>query len=220
MSMFSVILITILTFILSNKIIKPIDRLKLLSRDISRLNFRTEEIKTNDEIEELANSINTLLYWAKYEKKEFTLSRFDLETKVLKIIENYEILMQKNIIDIEVKIDKGDFIINADESSIEMVLNNLLSNAVKYNTDNKIELFLLKEKDEIFLSVVNGCADIYKDKLDDIWKPFNMIDKSRNKELSGTGLGLSIVKEVLEAHSFDYGVELYDDKIEFYVIFK
>ncbi len=60
MSIFSVILITSLIFILSNKIIKPIEKLKLLSKDISKLNFRTEHIKTNDEIEELANSINKM----------------------------------------------------------------------------------------------------------------------------------------------------------------
>lgn len=44
MSLFSVILISILTFILSNKIIKPIIKLNILSQDISKLNFRTEEM--------------------------------------------------------------------------------------------------------------------------------------------------------------------------------
>lgn len=60
MSLFSIIAITLLTFILSNKIIKPIEKLKILSKDISRLNFRREDIKTNDEIEELVNSINKM----------------------------------------------------------------------------------------------------------------------------------------------------------------
>ena len=53
-----------------------------------------------------------------------------------------------------------------------------------------------------------------------MWKPFYILEESRSKELSGTGLGLSIVKEILEAHEFEYGVDVNDDKIEFYFIVK
>ena len=290
MSGFSVLLITILTFILSNKIIKPIQKLQLLSQDISKLNFRTEEIKTNDEIEDLAKSINkmsislekahdelndknenlkrfisdashemktpvalikayamgiqdgiddetfldtiieqsenltsiinTLLYWAKYEKKEFNMSEFDLKDKLLHSIKQYEILLEDKNIDVNIKVDKDNFYINADEASIEIVLNNLISNAIKYNSDNKIDIFLLKDREEIFLSVQNGVKDINKSEIENIWKPFYVLEESRSKELSGTGLGLSIVKEILEAHNFEYGVNINDNKIEFFVAIK
>lgn len=56
----SVIFISIVIFLLSGKIIEPINKLKILSQDISKLKFRTESIKTNDEIEELADSINKM----------------------------------------------------------------------------------------------------------------------------------------------------------------
>ncbi len=289
MSLFSIIAITLLTFILSNKIIKPIEKLKILSKDISRLNFRREEIKTNDEIEELANSINkmslslekahnelnkrnqnlktfisdashemktpislikvysmgiqdgiddgtyidtiidqsenltnivnTLLYWAKYEKKEMKLSKVDLKMKLLQCIKNYDVLIKENDIDVTLKIDDNEIIVNADESNIEIVLNNLISNAIKYNNDNKIDICLLKDSQEVFLSVSNGSKYINKEDIDNIWKPFYVLEKSRNKDLSGTGLGLSIVKEILEAHNVSYGVEVYDKKIEFFIVF-
>lgn len=289
MSVFSVILITILTFILSNKIIKPIEKLKKLSKDISILNFRTEDIKTNDEIEELAQSINkmsirlesnhnelnnrneslkrfisdashemktpvalikayamgiqdgiddetfldtiieqsenltdiinSLLYWAKYEKKEVNTRKFDLKEKLLYCIKKYEIIIKEKNIDLNIKFDEDKFYIKADESSIEIVLDNLISNAIKYNTDNKIDIFLLKGKDEIFLSVKNGVENIDKNKINNIWKSFYVLEESRSKELSGTGLGLSIVKEILEAHDFKYSVDVKEGKIEFFIIF-
>lgn len=290
MSAFSVILISILTFILSNKIIKPIEKLKLLSNDISKLKFRTEEIKTNDEIEELSKSINkmsinlekahnelnnrneslkqfisdashemktpvalikayaigiqdgiddgtfidtvieqsehltdlinTLLYWSKYEKKEFNMSNFDLKEKLIHCIKKYEILIEERDIRLNVKIDNDNFMINADENSIEIVLNNLISNAIKYNSNNKIDIFLLKDNDEIFVSVKNGINNINKEEIDNIWKPFYVLESSRSKELSGTGLGLSIVKEILEAHKFEYGTDVNDEYIEFFFIVK
>ena len=290
MSSISVLLIALLTFILSNRIIKPIKKLNKLSEDISMLNFRTEEIKTNDEIEELAQSINkmsvrlekahnelndkneslkrfisdashemktpvalikayamgiqdgidddtfldtiieqsenlteiinTLLYWAKYEKKEINLSTFDLKEKLLNTTKKYEILVEDNQIDMNIKIDEDNFIINADESGIEIVINNLISNAIKYTTNNKINVFLLKDDKEIFLSVTNGVREIDKEQLQNLWKPFYVVEESRSKELSGTGLGLSIVKEILEAHKFEYGVEVNDDEIEFFFAIK
>lgn len=287
MSGFSVVLITILTFILSNKIIKPIKKIKTLSEDISKLNFRTEEIKTNDEIEDLAQSINsmsislekahnelndknnnlkrfisdashemktpialikaysmgikdkmddgtfldtiieesenlnnivnTLLYWAKYEKREFNIDEFDLKNKLINIVDSYHILMKENNIDFSLKIDDGDFYIRADEDAIEIVLKNLLSNAIKYTDNNKVEVFLLKNE-EIFLSIKNGASNINKDEIDNLFKPFYVLEKSRNKELSGTGLGLSIVKEILDAHNFKYGIDLNDNQIKFFVV--
>ncbi|WP_242984777.1 sensor histidine kinase [Clostridium taeniosporum] len=56
----SIILILFLIYIISKKIVRPIENLKELSRDIAVLNFRKEDIKTNDEIEELAESINEM----------------------------------------------------------------------------------------------------------------------------------------------------------------
>lgn len=290
MSIFSVILISMLTFILSNKIIKPIKKLNTLSQDISKLNFRTEEIKTNDEIEELAQSINkmsislekahnelnnkneslkqfisdashemktpvalikayamgiqdgigdetfldiiieqsenltdiinTLLYWAKYEKKEINIINFDLREKLYNVIKKYEILLEENSINMNIKIDENNYKINADESSIEIVLSNLISNAIKYTSDSNIDVFLFKDKDEISLSVRNSTMSIDKEQIEKIWKPFYVLEESRSKELSGTGLGLSIVKEILEAHKFEYGVKINNNKIEFFFTVK
>lgn len=36
---------------------------------------------------------------------------------------------------------------------------------------------------------------------------------------NGNGLGLSIVKNIMQAHNFDFGAELENDKIVFYFTF-
>ncbi|SDW57479.1 hypothetical protein SAMN05444487_104158 [Marininema mesophilum] len=60
MLLFSITLIVVLVWILSKKITTPLKELKDVSEDISNLKFETVHIKTNDEIEDLANSINVM----------------------------------------------------------------------------------------------------------------------------------------------------------------
>ncbi|WP_254171814.1 hypothetical protein [Clostridioides difficile] len=57
------------------------------------------------------------------------------------------------------------------------------------------------------------------DDIENMWKPFYVLEKSRSKELSGTGLGLTIVRTILEENNFRYRVEICDGIIEFYIIF-
>ncbi|MCC0682920.1 sensor histidine kinase [Clostridioides sp. ZZV14-6345] len=289
MGVFSVVIMTILIFILSNRIIRPMEKLKLLSKDISELNFRTEDIKTNDEIEELAysinimsvklekahnelnkrnenlksfisdashemktpialikayaigmkdglddgtytdtiieqaenmtNTINALLYWAKYEKRERNLCKVDLKERLYKSLKNYELLIDRSGISVKCSIDDKELIINSDEDSIDMVFNNLISNAIKYTSNNEIEINLFEENERIMLSIKNGIDYDMEDDIENIWKPFYVLEKSRSKELSGTGLGLTIVRAILEENNFRYRVEICDGMIEFYIIF-
>ncbi len=289
MGVFSVVIMTILIFILSNRIIRPMEKLKLLSKDISELNFRTEDIKTNDEIEELAysinimsvklekahnelnkrnenlksfisdashemktpialikayaigmkdglddgtytdtiieqaenmtNTINALLYWAKYEKRERNLCKVDLKERLYKSLKNYELLIDISGINVKCSIDDKELIINSDEDSIDMVFNNLISNAIKYTSNNEIEINLFEENERIILSIKNGIDYDMEDDIENIWKPFYVLEKSRSKELSGTGLGLTIVRAILEENNFKYRVEICDGMIEFYIIF-
>ncbi|MDN9833776.1 HAMP domain-containing histidine kinase [Clostridioides difficile] len=289
MGIFSVVIITILTFILSNRVIKPMERLKFLSKDISELNFRTEDIKTNDEIEELAysinimseklekahnelnkrnenlktfisdashemktpialikayaigmkdglddgtytdtiieqaenmtNTINSLLCWAKYEKKERSLCLVDLKERLYKSLKNYELLIERGSISVKCSVDDKEFIISSDEDSIDMVFNNLISNAIKYTNNNEIEINLFEENERIILSIKNGIDYNMGDDIENMWKPFYVLEKSRSKELSGTGLGLTIVRTILEENNFRYRVEICDGIIEFYIIF-
>ncbi|WP_251657981.1 sensor histidine kinase [Sporosarcina aquimarina] len=76
---FSVLLIIFLVLILSNKITRPLESLKGLSQDIASLKFRREEINTNDEVGDLAKSINSMS-----EKLEKAHNEVSLQNKRLR----------------------------------------------------------------------------------------------------------------------------------------
>lgn len=64
----------IVVWVFSRKIIHPLENLKSVSKDIANLNFKKVDIKTGDEIEELAESINKM-------SEKLKKSHTDLEEK-------------------------------------------------------------------------------------------------------------------------------------------
>lgn len=288
---FSLVLIGILVVMFSRKITRSIEKLRILSQDIASLNFRTESIKTNDEIEDLAQSINSmsvaleaihnelnaqnenlktmlsdtshelktpvalikvyargiedglddgtyletileqtdnmenlidrLLYWAKLERNMLNRSKFDIKDELVKILNKYKLILEENNIALLLKLDyENDYEVYGDKESINIVLNNLITNSIKYTNNKRIEIELIKSGDSIKFLISNGVNNVTKEELNNIWKPFYVLEKSRSKELSGTGLGLPIVKTILENHKFNFNVEVNNENIEFSILFK
>lgn len=288
---FSLLLIGILVLVFSRKITRSIEKLRLLSQDIASLNFRTENIKTNDEIEDLAKSINSmsmtleaahnelnaqnenlktmlsdtshelktpvalikvyargiedglddgtyletileqtdnmenlierLLYWAKLERNMLNKSNFDIKNDLVKTLNKYKLILEENNIELLLKLDyENEYNVYGDKESINIVLNNLITNSIKYTNNKKIKIELLNENGVVKLLISNGVDNVTKEQLNNIWKPFYVIEKSRSKELSGTGLGLPIVKTILENHKFTFNVEINNENIEFSIYFK
>ncbi|MDR0880731.1 MAG: HAMP domain-containing histidine kinase [Clostridioides sp.] len=144
---FSVMLTIGIVFILSNSMINPIKSLQHLSEDISRLNFRTELIKTGDEIEDLANSINKMSLELERAHKELNnknemLKKFisdithELKTPI-SIIKSYSIGIQEDL-------DDGTY--------IETIINQTYDMS---DMINKLIYWLKSEKKESKLSQVN-----------------------------------------------------------------
>ena len=49
-----------------------------------------------------------------------------------------------------------------------------------------------------------------------IWDKFYKVDKARTREYGGSGVGLSIVKAIMESMHQRYGVNNYDNGVEFW----
>ncbi|MBK3493535.1 HAMP domain-containing histidine kinase [Viridibacillus sp. YIM B01967] len=286
----SVILIVFLVVVISKKITRPLESLKTLSQDIANLNFRKEEIKTNDEVGELAKSINImsenlekahdeinsqnkrlkdlmsdishelktplslvkiyeqgisdglddgtyrytieeqiekmnaliekLLFWTQLESNSLNKSTFDLGKRLADITGKYTLILQENHVNLLLNFDAGkEYIIHAEKDGIDVVLDNLITNAIKYTNDKNIDIALTKKNNIVKLTVANGVGEIEESDLENIWRPFYVLEKSRSKELSGTGLGLPIIKTILENHHLDFGFELKNNRLEFFVTF-
>lgn len=287
---FAMIIAIILVNIISKRIVKPIDNLKALSKDIASLNFRKEYIKTNDEIEELSVSINSmsnslekahneinnknkrlkelisnishelktplalikvysqgiedglddgtyikiikeqvdkmndlierLLFWARLESYSLNKSTFDLKEILFRELRKYDLIIKNNNINLSVTFSKEEkYNIFADEESISIVLDNLITNAIKYSNDNNIEISFKQSKKHILFLIKNGISECAKSEINNVWTPFYVFEKSRNKNLSGTGLGLPIIKSILENHKLEFGLDIKENKFEFYILF-
>lgn len=286
----SVILIAVLVFIVSKKIIKPLEELKILSQDITNLNFSKQNTRAKDEIEEISVNINRmsanlekanseiksqnfrlkemmsgishemktplaiikayeqgiddglddgtfryiihdqiakmdsivekLLFWAKLENESLNESSFDLKEKLELTLSKYKVQLSESCINLFLNYNLDEkYMINADEKAIEIVLDNLTTNAIKYTNNNEIEIKIYKDEEKVNLIMRNGIIEINEDDLENIWRPFYVMEKSRSKELSGTGLGLSIVRKILENHRAKFGFRVKNKEIEFHVTF-
>ncbi|PEX94043.1 HAMP domain-containing sensor histidine kinase [Bacillus cereus] len=287
---FSLLLIILLVWILSKIITTPLKELSDVAKDISRLKFKRTKVKTNDEIGDLAKSINImsdklheahqdltdrnehlkrfmgdvthelktlialvkaysigikdglddgtfvdtiikqtdqisnlieeLLRFSKLERDVLQKEEFPIEPLVQSIIDKHKIELESKEINLQVNYYVGDAIVYGDLNKMRMVFQNLISNAIKYTTNQNIIITLEDRNESVHFQIQNGInAERIKD-IDKIWEPFYVLESSRSKEKSGTGLGLAIVKSVLERHSFEYGVAIIDEEIQFYVNMK
>lgn len=175
------------------------------------------EEQTND----ISNLVDTLLYLSKYQSEDINNSKFDLEEVFFDTFEKYKISIKNKNIDISIDTEGLIYkMVNADKTKIAIVFNNFISNAIKYNSSNKIDILFKNTEDKILFSIENELNDSNTEVINKIWEPFYVIDNSRSKEVSGTGLGLAIVKAILEKHGLKYGINLKENKINFYVLFQ
>lgn len=98
--------------------------------------------------------------------------------------------------------------INADKKRIEQVIINLINNAINYSGDNKsIEITLVKVKNKnlYHLQIKDHGIGISKENQKQIFdRHFRSTNASR--VIAGSGIGLSIVKQILNYHNFEFGV--------------
>ncbi|WP_313893253.1 HAMP domain-containing sensor histidine kinase [Psychrobacillus sp.] len=286
----SVIVIILLVVIISKKITKPLESLKTLSQDIANLNFRKVEIQSNDEVGDLAKSINRmsenlekahdeinsqnkrlkdlmadishelktplslvkvyeqgisdglddgtfkdtieeqlekmdfliekLLFWTELESNVLNKSTFDLGKRMIDMTAKYALILQENDMNVSMNVEMDkDYFVHADKEEIDVVLDNIMTNSIKYSSDKNIEITVTKNDNHVKLIIANGVGEMDESDLENIWRPFYVLEKSRSKELSGTGLGLPIIKTILDNHELDFGFELKNNRLEFFILF-
>jgi len=90
----------------------------------------------------------------------------------------------------------------ADERAVKQILINLVSNAVKFTPlGGRIDVIGSRAANGDFQIMVrdNG-PGIPRDKLDNIFQPFNQVDNRFDRQAGGTGLGLALVRGLAELH--------------------
>ncbi|MGL5617263.1 MAG: sensor histidine kinase [Sarcina sp.] len=173
-----------------------------------------EQVDTSSEL------VTNLLELSKIQRAVAKKENFDLIKLLNEIVNSYRIALKNSNLKLIMNFNglkNGEIL--ADKKQIEIVLNNLISNAIKYNDGNYISINLEKKQEKIKLTIANETNKVMKENLNEIWKPFYVIEQSRSKELTGTGIGLSIVENILKLNNLLYSVELENKVILFNITF-
>lgn len=165
-----------------NVIIQEADRLNLLVNDILDLS------KIQSNIEDI-----------KYEE-------FDITELIKTVLDTFNILEEKDGYNFVFKFNKKINVL-ADKKRIYQVIYNLVNNAINYTGDNKKVIIKTVEKNDIVrIEIKDTGKGIKKEDIDYIWDKYYKVDKKHSRNVVGTGIGLSIVKNILEKHKTNYGV--------------
>lgn len=145
-----------------------------------------------------------------------TMERFDIVSLIRTYLQSADLLAKQNGITVQMQHHEPIYVW-ADEFKTEEVFTNYFSNAVNHCSGDKIiDVKIRPEEGKVRVSVFNTGEPIPADCVEHIWEKFYKVDKARTREYGGSGVGLSIVQAIMESMNQAYGVENYNNGVEFW----
>ena len=145
-----------------------------------------------------------------------TMERFDIVALIRNYIQSAEILIRQN----EAKVrfaETEPVYVWGDEFKAEEVVMNYFSNALNHlDGERVVDIRLKSQEKNVRISVFNTGEPIPEDSLPHLWEKFYKVDKARTREYGGSGVGLSIVKAIQDSIHQKYGVNNYENGVEFW----
>ena len=175
---------------ISHDLRTPLTRIKL---QLAMIKDKKLSEKLSSDVDEMEKMLNEYLQFASTGAKEKT-EMFDLSELVKNLIKKYE---NPNII----QNFKNEIYYNGRKNLISRCINNLVENSLKYG--KKIEIQIVKNQDNIMISISDDGPGVPENEYENILKPFYKIDKSRSETKSSVGLGLSIASDIVRSHGGD-----------------
>ena len=174
------------------------ENLNVIIEETDRLNLLVGDILTLSKMQASSTVLDIEVFNLK-EEIDGILKRYDY----LKETEGYKIFASM----------PNEIIVSADKNKINQVIYNLINNALNYTGDDKIvKLVVTEGKKDYLIEIIDSGKGISKEDINYIWDKYYKKDKNHKRNVVGTGLGLSIVKEILESHKMEYGVNSVKNK--------
>ena len=157
-------------------------------------------------LEKETNDIRTLiedtltLAWLENEKPKLKGDMFDLIELINVIIDDakFEFPNAQFIIDFPKQLE----LIDCSQLALVQALENLIRNALKYSPTGKTVTIKVNHNEmDVFILISDQGGGVPEEHLENIFKPFFRVDKSRDKEPNGFGLGLALARRQIEALS-------------------
>ena len=181
------------------------------ARDLNYNNKKKRERDLNiiiDEAERLNMLVNDILLLSKMENRntKLNIEQIDIKNFISTILERFAIYKNDGYI---FEFNENDtYIIEADKQGLERVIYNLVNNAINYTGDDKkVKISYEKDKNYLRINIIDTGKGIEEKDKKLVWNKYFRINKRHRREARGTGLGLSIVREILDEHNFEYGID-------------
>ena len=187
-----------------------------INDDPESMNFYCDVII--DEASKMNKLVKNLLTLNQLEsgKDAVVMERFDLTALIKGVLSTMDIMIRQKEARVIFK-EQEPVYVWADEFKTEEVVTNYVSNALNHLDGEKIvEIKLLKQENQVKVTVFNTGTPIPEADLPNLWNKFYKVDKARTREYGGSGIGLSIVKAIMEGMNQEYGVQNFDNGVEFW----
>ena len=171
-----------------------------------------------DEASKMNKLVKNLLTLNQLEsgKDAAVMERFDLTALIKGVLSTMDIMIRQK----EARVifnETEPLYVWADEFKTEEVVTNYVSNALHHLDGEKIvEIKVQKQENRVKVTVFNTGTPIPEADLPNLWNKFYKVDKARTREYGGSGIGLSIVKAIMEGMNQQYGVQNFDNGVEFW----
>ena len=171
-----------------------------------------------DEASKMNKLVKNLLTLNQLEsgKDAVVMERFDIVSLIRGVLQTMNIMIGQKNAKVIFEAEKPVYVW-ADEFKIEEVVTNYVSNALNHlDGEKEIEIKLQDEDNRVKISVFNTGTPIPEADVPNLWNKFYKVDKARTREYGGSGIGLSIVKAIMESMNQEYGVQNFDNGVEFW----
>ncbi|WP_196888026.1 tetratricopeptide repeat-containing sensor histidine kinase [Aureivirga sp. CE67] len=155
--------------------------------------------------------LDNLLHWISLQNDQlyFHIDSVDLYSVTKQIEYYYTPFFTNKNISFENLIPKANFIY-ADLDSLKIILRNLLDNALKFtNTYGKITIKTYSSENDNFqyLVIEDSGVGISEEKIDQLLKDTNSLQKKGNQKGIGTGLGIQLCKSMTKKNQGIFKIE-------------
>lgn len=193
-----------LTNAVAHELRTPVFRLQWqadLLKDTALNNDQAEMVESIiEDTEEMEQMVDELLYYTKLDahRQELFLESVNLCTFLEAKVSYWQ---KETQLDIQLASAQqaANVDVVVDKKLLKRALDNLVRNALKFAT-SKILIELKGNLPQLQVAIHDDGPGIAEEHLPNLFEPFYVGEKSRNKTLSGHGLGLSIVKKICDQH--------------------
>jgi len=194
----------------SHELLTPISTIRAYAETLLSERYgplKKEQEKTIEIIENVAirlsGIVDDFVDYTLLEKGELKLEKekLSLEKVLDEIAKEFTIITEEHRLKLITQIPKDLPEITGDANRIHQLFGNLLANAIKFTPDGgSITLKADSDRETVKVSFIDTGIGIAKQKIDQIFLPFQQLERSSKRKFKGAGLGLAISERIIEAH--------------------